>query len=72
MQEAVERREKELVYSNRMSAQSCSKAHVGVSFRYWNKMNARSCGGARGKATYETKWMQEVEKHIGGKGKVRY
>ena len=27
-------------------------------------------GGLGGKATYETKWMQEVEKHIGGKGKL--
>ena len=23
-----------------------------------------------GKLTYETKWMQEVEKHIAGKGKI--
>ena len=29
------------------------------------------CGEAkRGKLTYETKWLQEVERHIAGKGKL--
>ena len=37
-------------------------------FGYWNSIKARSCGEANeGKPTYETKWMQEVERHIGGR-----
>ena len=40
-------------------------------FEYGTIINARSCGeGKGGKLTYETKWMQEVEKHIAGKGKI--
>jgi len=38
-------------------------------FGYCNSIKARIFGEAKGgKPTYETKWMQEVERHIGGRG----
>ena len=44
---------------------------VQEKFGHWNNIKARSCGEANGgKPTYETKWMHEVERHIGGKRKL--
>ena len=49
--------------------QEVAERHRGAGeIRILNSIKARSCGEANGgKRTYENKWMQEVERHIGGR-----
>ena len=49
--------------------QEVAERHRGAGeIRILKQHKARSCGDDNGgKPTYETKWMQEVERHIGGR-----
>ena len=41
---------------------------TGAQGKFANNINVRSCGESnRGGATHETKWMEEVERHMGGR-----
>ena len=50
-----------------MRQDACKKLLMPGKFGYCNSKNARSGGEATGGTTYEAKWMQEIERHLGGR-----
>ena len=51
-----------------MRQDACKKLLMPGKFGYCNNKNVRSGGEANGgKSTYEAKWTQEIERHLGGR-----